>query len=298
VSASLDLFSTSQTKSALLFGTCADFSPKTGSVGGEYCVYSAPYFAFQKEGKIYGVVQGCCNHWDCPKCGILRAKHEYGRIVVGIQKLAETHKLHFITVTCRGKEMTLAEAETGYLEWTNRLLTNMRIKAKRNGQDWYYVQVTEKQKRGHPHSHILTTFDPADCETGYVEKWVRRQGYLQLVCKPALRSKWLRKSVILAGLGDQYDISIVETAAGASRYVAKYLFKQSMFGAHWPTGWKRVRYSQTFPKLPEKVTDAFVLLSRSDWQQLASKAAVIITDTTQTKTEVLYQLAGNDILVS
>lgn len=287
----LDLFSTSPTKSAFLFG-------RTGAVSGLYCVYNAPYFAFQREGRAYGVVQGCCNHWDCPKCGEMRAKQEYGRMVVGIEQLAKKYPIFFITITCRGKGLTQQEALNGYLGWTNRLLDAMRIKSKRAGKDWYYVQVTEKQKRGHPHSHILTTFDPDDCELGFVEKWKHTQS--GLVCEqiPALRSKWLAKQVVKCGLGEQYDISTVRTASAASRYVAKYLFKKSMFTTDWPMGWKRVRYSQTFPQLPDKKTDAFVLLCQADWKNLAKKAAVITTDTPQTKAEVLYQLAGHDVLVS
>jgi len=287
---SLDLFSTSQTKSAFLFAeTCA--------VPAQKCIYHAPYFAFQKEGRFYGVVQGCCNHWDCPRCGIQRAKMEYGRIVNGIETLSKTHLLFFITITCRGKSMSLEEAEVGYLEWTNRFITSARAKCKRQGKDWYYVQVTERQKRGHPHSHLLTTFDPGDTYEGSIEKWTISDGTPRLTLKPALRSEWLQRAVTLAGLGDQYDVSIVKTAAAASRYVAKYMFKPTMFTLAWPKGWKRVRYSQSFPQLPDKKTNAFVLLSAADWRKLASIAAAIYTDSPETKNECLYRLAGNDILV-
>jgi len=286
---SLDLFSTSQTKRAFRFGeTCA--SPVL-------CIYHAPYFAYQKEGRFYGVLQGSCNHWDCPKCGLQRAKYEYGRIVEGVQTLAKSYTIYFYTITCRGSDLSAKDAEENYLKWTNRFLSSARIKAKREGQDWYYVQVTEKQKRGHPHSHILTTFTPGDLYEGYTEKWRQIQG--AMVCEriPALRSNWIAKTVTRSGLGSQYDISTVRTAAAASRYVAKYMFKDSMFGTHWPKGWKRVRYSQNFPKLPEKETSAFVLLSSADWGTLAGLASVVITDSPQTKTEVLYRLSGHDILV-
>jgi hypothetical protein len=289
-SPSLDLFSTSQTKSAFLFAeTCA--------VSAQKCIYGAPYFAFQKEGKFYGVVQGCCNHWSCPKCGLQRAKMEYGRVVYGCELLAKSHTLYFITITCRGKQLSLEEAEMGYLEWTNRFLSSCRVKQKRAGGAWYYVQVTERQKRGHPHSHILSTFDPGDCHEGYVEKWKNIRGCTTLTRKSALRSDWLQNAVVLAGLGDQYDISVVKTASAASRYVAKYLFKNTMFSLQWRKGWKRVRYSQSFPQLPDKKTDAFVLLSQADWAKLASLAAVIYTDSPETKDECLYRLAGHDILV-
>jgi len=288
---SLDLFSTSQTSGAF---------PRSGDGASSdlHCVYNAPFFAYQREGKAYGVCQGCCNHWDCPRCGLARAKHEYGRIVAGCVSLSKSHNLYFITITCRGKEMSLSEANAHYLEWTNRFLTACRIKAKRERIAWYYVQVTEKQKRGHPHSHFLTTFCPNDLREGEKDNWVRRGAVLVNERIPCLRSDWLQSQCIRAGLGGVYDVSRVKSAPAASRYVAKYMFKDSIFGSHWPKGWKRVRYSQSFPQLPDRKTNAFVLLSRDDWQKLASLAAIITTDNSQTKAQVLYELRGHDILVS
>lgn len=286
---SLDLYSTSQTNECFSsLGLCASEV---------FCAYHAPYFAYQKEGKFYGVVQGCCNHWDCPRCGILRAKMEYGRIVVGIEELAKTHLILFLTLTCRGKEVTVAQAYAGYLEWTNRFITSARSKAKRENQDWYYAQVTEAQKRGHPHSHILTTFDPGDLANGFKDNWKSVNGRIENVPKSCLRSEWIHTQCVRSGLGDQYDVSLVETPAAASRYVAKYMFKPSMMDAQYPKGWKRVRYSQTFPQLPDRKTDAFVLLSRNDWQKLARLASVIATDSDLTKQECLHFLQGHDILI-
>lgn len=222
---------------------------------------------------------------------------EYGRIVNGIVLLAKSHRICFLTATCRGQGLSVEQAETSYLEWTNTFLTACRTKAKRSGQDWYYVQVTEKQKRGHPHSHILTTFVPDDLYLGRKFGWKTIAGEKAWDADYAFRSDWLQRAVVSAGLGEQYDISIVQTPAAASRYVAKYMFKDSMFGTHFKKGWKRVRYSQNFPKLPDRETNAFVLLSRADWSKLASLAAVVVTDSEFTKQEALTCLAGHDILV-
>jgi len=285
----LDPFSTSQTRGAFPLVNCA--------VSSLYCRYFAPYFAYQKEGRFYGVLQGCCNHWDCPRCGVQRAKMEYGRIVNGIQVLSRQYQICFITLTCKGKGLSVEKAEAGYLQWTNRFLTACRVKAKRCDMDWYYVQVTEKQKRGHPHSHLLTTFDPQDTYLGRKFGHATRNGIREQTAEYAFRSDWIQAQVIRSGLGEQYDISFVHTPAAASRYVAKYMFKDAMFETHYRKGWKRVRYSQNFPKLPERETSAFVLLSTADWQKLAKLAAVIATDSANTKAEVLYRLGGHDILV-
>lgn len=264
-SASLDLFSTSPTKEDL----CSSFPSQK-------CRYNAPYFAYKTEGKIYGIVQGNCHHWDCPRCGIGRAKQEYGRIVEGCRHLAKHGQLFFITITCKGRELGVKEAEANYLTWTNRLLDACRQRCKRSGGQWVYVQVTERQKRSHPHSHILTTFNTGDTVQGTKESWITdRDGKRKKQSIECLRSEWLYSAIVRSGLGEQYDISEVETVEGASRYVAKYLFKDSIFTTDWPPRWKRVRYSQSFPKLPERKSEAFVLLQHADWYTLASKAVVV-----------------------
>jgi len=240
------------------------------------CSYNAPYFSYQATGKIWNVVQGNCHHWGCPRCGISRAKEEYGRIVEGCRTLAKEKPIFFITVTCKGRELGVKQAEKNYLTWTNRFLDACRQKCQRAGGEWYYVQVTERQKRKHPHSHILTTFNCGDLHLRRVEKWITdRTGQKLPSQNLSLGSDWIQAQVIRSGLGKEYDISVVETVEGASRYVAKYLFKDSIFTTDWPSRWKRVRYSQSFPKLPERKTNALVLLQPADWYTLASKAVVV-----------------------
>lgn len=247
------------------------------------CIYHAPFFALTTGGEKYSVIQGCCNHWDCPRCGQLRAKHEYGRIVNGCEILARDHtEFWFITITCRGKEVTHEEADEGYLLWTNRLLSICRANAKKTGQDWTYASVTERQKRGHPHSHFLSTYVPNDATKTTVWKWQTVQGRRAYVEVDVLRSKWFREKCIDSGLGEQYDISRVRDPKAVSRYVAKYMFKESAFDATWPTNWRRVRYSQSFPKLPERDTEAFVLMNSSDWQTLSRLAKTIVCSDKQT----------------
>ena len=284
---SLDPFSTSPTTED--FGS--DFSSQK-------CSYNAPYFAYETQGKAWIVVQGNCHHWDCPKCGLGRAKQEYGRIVEGCRSLAKDRPIFFLTITCAGRHLGINEAEKRYLEWTNRFLDACRARCKRSGGKWYYVQVTERQKRKHPHSHILTTFDVGDLYSGHVEKWITsKEGKRKSEEVSALRSEWLAKAVIRAGLGEQYDISRVETVEGASRYVAKYLFKPTIFTTDWPPRWKRVRYSQSFPKLAERETNAFVLLEHADWYKLASKALVVQAVGFDAFVEAKSQLHFHDTIV-
>ena len=290
VCTSLDLFSTTQTSEERTRVVLAVKDEKI-------CINNAPYFAVKLTEKSYGVMQGCCNDWNCPKCGEKRAKAEYGRIIEGCREIAKKHAIYFITLTCRGADLSLSEAEDGYYSWTNRLLTACRTRAKREKQFWTYVQVTERQQRGHPHSHVLTTWRPHDLYLGTVDKWQMINGCRTRVEVDALRSDWLKERCISAGLGDQYDISKVDSVEGASRYVAKYLFKESMFTTIWRKGWKRVRYAQSFPKLPAMKTDAMPLVTEDDWQALAKNALVLKPINQQVHDHIQFMLMGHDIIL-
>ncbi len=232
------------------------------------CDYGAPLVAIVKDG--YATIgQSCCNHWDCPHCGQVRAREEYRRIVNGCEVLAASHKLYFWTLTCRGKDCSLEEAEENYYRWTNVLLTNARTKAKRASQYWAYAQITERQKktRQHPHSHIITTFLPNDAVVTGGKK--SRQGYA---------SRWFMLANERAGLGSQNRISLVENPSAASRYVAKYMFKDSMT-EEWPPKWKRVRYSENWPKLDKWVADfALPLTGAADWKEIGKMKALWVCE--------------------
>lgn len=173
--------------------------------------------------------------------------------------------------------MPLETAERDYLVWTNRLLTNARTKAKRAGDYWAYVQVTERQSktREHPHSHIITTFLPDDARATKDAK--QRDTYV---------SRWFSNANESAGLGSQHAISRVESAGAVARYVAKYLFKDSMRQT-FPPKWKRIRYSANFPALVVATPDyAGILLSIADWRAASRQSVVWVAEN-----EVIYQMA-------
>lgn len=233
----LDLLSTSQTRP-------------------EICPFGAPFVALIIDGAPR-ILQTCCNHWECPVCGLVRARQEYRRIVHGCEVLSVEHKLYFWTLTCRGREISLAKAEANYYAWTNVLLTNARTKATRAKLFWAYVQVTERQhkNRAHPHSHIITTFLPNDAVL--TKDANGGDAYI---------SPWFSRANSSSGLGEQHRITLVKSASAVSRYVAKYMFKDTMTET-FPPKWKRVRYSQNFPKSPVLVADiAIVLTDKSMWR--------------------------------
>lgn len=262
------------------------------------CIYNAPFFAYPTQGKVWRVTQGNCHHWDCPRCGLGRAKQEYGRMVEGCRNLAKNNSLYFLTITCRGKEITHEYAEQNYGEWTNRLLDACRIKSKRAGGQWHYVQVTERQKRMHPHSHFITTYAPHDLKTTLVRKQkTTESGQHKVILSKVLRSDWFESTLKRSGLGEQYDLTEVENAEAASRYVAKYLFKSTIFEAHWPKGWKRIRYSQGFPKQEKTESEAIVLLKTMDWVELSYRAIVVDCPDLDVYETVQTKMCGSDVII-
>jgi len=243
----LDLFSTTQTTALK-------------------CHNRAPLLYLQKGGKAK-IIQACCNDWTCPRCGVQRAKKEYARIVHGTKYLYENNRVAFFyTFTCRGRELTTQQAEDGYMAWCNRLLTAMRTKCKRAGDTWEYAIVTERQSRGHPHSHAIITWIPDDTVSAGKGAPLELSVYAQ---RDRLWSDWLHQRIVDAGLGQQWDLTEIREYEGVSRYIAKYLFKSAM-SEKWPKGWRRVRYSQSWPNLPEgeKPDIAFPLQNLSDWKRI------------------------------
>lgn len=242
------------------------------------CPYGAPLTAVLR-GDVGTIGQSCCNHWDCPTCGQKRARQEYHRIVEGARELSANNSLYFLTTTCRGREMPLEESENNYGLWTNRLYTRLRAYAGSHGLAFHTATVTERQKRGHPHSHVLSTFAPLDClplpyTTKHLYFW----------------SSYFERANVDAGFGIQCRISLASSVDGASRYIAKYLFKEAIF-TKWPAHWRRVRYSQNWPKFDQLKPDfARALNSPQDWRAVEKTGQLF-----QCEDETTYKVAINHI---
>jgi len=254
-------------------------------VQAKHCANHAPAIYYVDGAGRARLVEGCCNDWSCPRCGQIRARHEFTRIVSGANDISADHALYFWTFTCRGREMPLKEAETSYLLWTNRLLTAARAKAGRVTKKhpapdfWCYSQVTERQTRMHPHSHVLTTYCPPDAEL-YKKGKTLPNG--RKLTHDTLWSAWFRGEVQAVGLGSECEISPVISAISAAAYVSKYLFKSSM-STKWPKGWRRVRYSQNWPKLKrDKNPTAIPIIKHTDWLRVADFAPLVYCDSTYT----------------
>jgi len=235
------------------------------------CINAAPYVFTVIDGHAE-IRQTCCNSWECPRCGEIRAKQEFARMINGTSVLSGGgFKLFFLTLTCQGKQMPLSVAEIEYYTWTNRLLQACRDRAKKQNIPFHYAQVTERQKRGHPHSHIITNFLPDDAI--HVDTLDRQGKRLEIEW-----SWWFIKRNITAGLGPQCQIQAVRDPVGIACYVAKYFFKDAM-KTQWPPKWKRVRYSRQWPKLPQWLPEiSFPLFTNDDWKTMDNLGMTVYTD--------------------
>lgn len=237
-----------------------------------------------------------CNSWNCPACSQRRAKKEYARIVGGIDKLDEIseYPLFFITLTAQSnKTQSQSDALENYGYQTNRLMSAIRMRSVRE-LDFspYYVAVTELQRRGYPHTHMLIS--------GYVRRsfyersvhsWSLAHGYRQRTERLVIGDRWLEQSLTRSGFGNQYDIQFARSSGGLSRYLAKYLFK-SLPDQVFPRNWRRVRYSKNFPKLPERKfesSEITVLVKLGDYRAFAYKqtGAVVVSGETDAEREYL-----------
>lgn len=248
------------------------------------CSNNAPFICYPAGPGQWYLIQGCCNSWLCPRCGQIRAREEYWKIVNGAKMLDEAGEaLYFVTITCQGKELDLSKADDDYLLWTNRLLSAWRARTKKQGDTWAYVQVTERQKRGAAHSHMITCSVPADAIEFKENDWLPNGSIAKHDC---LYSQWFIDRNVSAGLGKMADITTIRNPIAVAVYVSKYLFKD-MQAALFPSKWKRVRYSQSWPK--ESVAScegAFPVVRASDWRRVGELPGVV-----KTRDEVTYERA-------
>lgn len=276
--------------SAPLFAEIAFQVEQSYSVQDARCSHGAPYICYKDCQGVWHLVQGCCNNWLCPRCGQIRARTEYGRIVHGARLLAEAgNALFFHTLTCRGKDLK-ENSDDDYLKWTNRLLSAFRADAKHRGKPWHYVQVTERQKRGAAHSHIISTYCPADA----IPKAKGQRLFNGAIAKhDCLDSQWAIKRNLSAGLGKMYDLSKIDNPVAVAVYVSKYLFKD-MQTALFPKGWKRIRYSQNWPDLPlDAPLEAFPVVRYPDWRKIAAIGLPVRADSLATYEAALARLISN-----
>jgi len=184
------------------------------------------FYAFDKEGNLHAVQ---CGQWTCPICAKHLARLWAWRCRLHLETSGKPG--FFWTLTLRGKCHT---ARQGY-EALPSLWDNLRKRVQRAAADFSYCAFVEGQpQRGHmPHFHVIT-LTPAP-----------------------YRIKDLAHD---CGFGYQATESVV-TSCQAANYCAKYASKTN---PATPKGFRRVRASLDWAKLPDMEGDALMVRAKSE----------------------------------
>lgn len=171
------------------------------------------------EGRVV-MFQPRCKSWDCPACAEINKSLWAVRAYHGAEVLAEgENPNNFLTITSHEKLSAAASLAVWPDAWKK-----LRMRARYAAPHFQYLMVPEQHKDGRLHVHAVETAN--------------------------LGKRWWKDNARECGLGYMADESETRTPGGAARYVVKYLTKSLEFQA-WPRGWRRVRTSQGWPKLPE-----------------------------------------------
>jgi len=174
-----------------------------------------------------------CKMWSCRYCAKVNAGLWAIKAFNGAEVFEHNgQRVSFLTLTSHEKldpESSLAVFPKSWAMLSTR--------ARRAAESFDYLLIPEKHEDGRVHVHAIETAD--------------------------LGKRWWKDNARQSGMGYMADESEVRTPAGASWYVVKYIGK-ALKTTDWPKGFRRVRTSRSWPKLPVQT----VLI---DWSWLVIK---------------------------
>lgn len=160
-----------------------------------------------------------CKRWDCPSCAEVNKALWGIRAYQGAKKIMdEGETLYFLTLTSHEKLTANQSLWVWPRAWA-KLRDRMKYAA---GGVFHYLMIPERHESGKLHVHAVES-------AGLGESWIKTAA---------------RKS----GLGYMDEEEKLRTPTGAAWYTTKYLTK-SLEYERWPLGFRRVRTSQSWPKL-------------------------------------------------
>jgi hypothetical protein len=186
-----------------------------------------------------------CKRWNCPYCQQQNAAHWAFVAWAGTESwISQGLDVVFVTVTSHEK----LSVERAFEVWPDQWRKLKGRITYKYGKPEYYM-VSERHQSGKLHMHAIVT--------------------------RAIDQTWLKTAARRSGLGFMAHVRPVDQAIGASFYASKYLTK---FGAQWPTGWRRVRLSQGWPRYdidkPEEDGVTYKLLSMDPTEHDIENAVV------------------------
>lgn len=170
--------------------------------------------------KILIVFRPRCKLWSCPYCAAINRKLWTARAYFAAQEFVERGpNVAFVTLTSHEK---LTARQSWYV--FPKAWKKLHARAKRRDGKAAYIMVPEQHEDGRIHVHMLTTW--------------------------CLGEQWWKRNARQCGLGYMADEQYARTPGGCAYYISKYIGKQ-LGEMVWPKGFRRVRTSQHFPKLPK-----------------------------------------------
>lgn len=152
-----------------------------------------------------------CGRWDCEYCRRRKAKRIFKRSLNGeIVEAAKqrdgfrdfNHKL--LTLTCPGREFRDRYTPHQAAKMMRDALAKMLMSLRKTCGKFHYLRVTENQKDGYPHYHIVL------CGAAIAPKWVLTE--IQRLWSCVNEMGFVR-------------LNWIENPVKAIKYVLKYLFK-------------------------------------------------------------------------
>lgn len=179
-----------------------------------------PFLKGVNESEMKAVIfQPRCKQWSCPACADINKKLWAIKAFFAAEVIEGTHgKPDFLTLTSHEK----LQAKASLFVWP-KAWSKLSQRARRKAKDFQYLLIPEQHKNGRLHVHAI--------ETG------------------GLGERWWKDNARACGLGYMAEEEEVRSPGGAAYYVVKYLTK-SLQTDVWPKGFRRVRTSQRWPKLP------------------------------------------------
>lgn len=203
--------------------------------------------AFTSKGRVVYVY---CGQWSCNRCAKMLAKQWGWRVRIHIELRGQ--QAYFWTFTLPSRFRT---AKQGFQELP-KLFAKIREAMRLSGEKWEYCAFVEGQpNRGYmPHFHIIS---------------LRKSPYR------------IKDFAVHCGFGYQATETKVNSSKAAN-YCAKYASKQSPVT---PRGFRRVRTSHGWAKLPENKGDTYIVQSRTEhlWEYL-----IRVSEETGVAVDLLY----------
>jgi len=176
--------------------------------------------ATHHEGKRAVIFRPRCKLWSCPTCATINANRWVAVALNGSNVLiGQGAVLDFFTITSHERLSPEATVRVFPASW-NKL--RMRLEYAGNGPEWFVVP--EQHKDGRLHLHGIVS--------------------------ARLGKRWWKDNARAVGMGYMSDAQEVKSVGGVAGYVSKYLTKTLQF-SNWGKGFRRVRSTQGWPKLPD-----------------------------------------------